>query len=32
MFWAKVGEVLTFPASNIDANLPIVSADLFHGF
>jgi hypothetical protein len=28
----KVGEVPTFRASDTDTNLPIVSADLFHGF
>jgi hypothetical protein len=28
----KVGEVPTFRASNINTNLPIVSANLFHGF
>ncbi len=29
---AKVGEVPTFRASDTDTDLPIVSADLFHGF
>jgi hypothetical protein len=31
-FLAKVGEVLTFRASNTDTNLPFVSIDFFNGF
>ncbi len=31
-FWAKVGEVPTFRASDINTDLPTVSTDLFSGF